>query len=120
MSKKTILMIDDDKSWCEYVLGFCEQKGFKTLKAHFLEDATDILTSNEVANVIIMDGNLGFDGKFDTNEITQKFRAKFPLIPIIACSSSYNDQLKRAGASHSCKPDDIFDMLEKLREEGKL
>lgn len=100
---KNILIIEDQDHFCELY------KHDKILKEHNVFFAEDVKTAIEkikekIWDIIVLDGCLNDAGKLNTLELIPVIKKLCPNVPIIANSSSYNDELISAGCDHTSCP----------------
>lgn len=83
-SEKTVVIVEDDKDWCETITEVLGQKGYVTFVLHDLDALAQALSNGQVTRdmVAIVDGNLvkGEGGNFDGQEATQQLHAHNVLV----------------------------------------
>ena len=108
MSKIKVLVVEDNERWQVW---FVQKFGndFDIFQAHSKWLAREFFEANPDIGIIIMDACLD-DHIPDTLDLTRDFRVTFSG-KIIASSSSeiYREQQVKAGCSHSCHKDDLFE-----------
>lgn len=61
MTNETILVIDDNRTFCDYLCNVLEAKGFKTKNAYSYKGATELIRNAQTEDVVLCDLQLGDD-----------------------------------------------------------
>lgn len=59
MAKDTILVIDDNRTFCNYLCSILESKGFHTRNAYSFKNAVELVRNAHVEDVVLCDLQLG-------------------------------------------------------------
>ena len=116
MSKKKILIIDDEDFIRELVKDFLEMEDIQTDEAETSEQGLELITRNSY-NLILLDRNLG---KGKAEEVIEQFHKIDRDIPIIIltgdmdCNENYLKQITADGVIF--KPFRVTDFMEKINE----
>ena len=116
MSKKKILIIDDEDFIRELVKDFLEMEDIQTDEAETSEQGLELITRNSY-NLILLDRNLG---KGKAEEVIEQFHKIDRDIPIIIltgdmdCNENYLKQINADGVI--LKPFQVTEFMEKINE----
>ena len=59
MTNETILVIDDSRTFCNYLCGVLEAKGFNTRSAYSYKTAVELVKSAHTDDIVLCDLQLG-------------------------------------------------------------
>jgi len=116
MSKKKILIIDDEDFIRELVKDFLEMEDIQTDEAETSEQGLELITRNSY-NLILLDRNLG---KGKAEQVIEQFHKIDKDIPIIIltgdtdCNENYLKQINADGVI--LKPFQVTEFVEKINE----
>jgi DNA-binding response OmpR family regulator len=117
MSTRTLLILDDDRSFVDAVALFLEDHGYQTIGTYRGEEAV-LQVQRAQVDLAIVDVNLpGIDGF----EVLRQIRSAAPKVPVILISSDHDasilEQSRLAGAwmflEKPLAPDDLLSTVGK-------
>jgi DNA-binding NtrC family response regulator len=117
MSKKTVLLVDDEESIRESIGKILTLKGFNVIQAENGIDAFDIIKKQEISFVISDVRMPKCDGA-TLLTLIKEYNSKIPVVIITGFSDiSTDDLLKKGASSVLLKPfriKTLFEVIEKL------
>lgn len=108
MSKIKVLVVEDGQNWQDR-FAWLFGKSFDLLQATRIEDGERLFSENPDVGIIIMDACVPGD-RINTIDLVRKIRETFSGKMVASSSSEiFREHLVKAGCSHSCHKDDLFE-----------